>query len=230
MSANDKHWNDSIMVRLMRLIHAGEEGTRHHFAELVGTSPRNLEAYLPLLHKNGLVRVVRWERSSTGAAFVGVYGWGDGKKNAPRQTKSMKGIKGVEVAQSDEAKRYMLYLQRGNRTALEMAEITGATTSWTRKVLESLRRQGFSHVAEWERDGAHPPIAVYAPGRGVDAPRPKPLTQKQSNRRRWNRLVERFGEEAARRIITPRSQGGPERIVQDGKTVWVRGVPRGSRA
>lgn len=225
------YWNSGILVRLMRLLHAGVTGTKQELAAMADTSPRNLEAYLPLLHKLGLARIVRWERSETGTAFQGVYGFGEGRKNAPKQTKACRRIRAcdVDVSRSAEAKRYLLYIQRGHRTAIEMAEIIGTSTSWARKVMRSLHAQGYVHIAAWEREGAHPPVAVYGPGRGEDAKKPKKLTHAEANARRRRRLDEQYGEEAAKRILTPRSQGGPERIVQDGRTVWARGVNRGIR-
>lgn len=224
----DAKWNDSIMCRLMGQIHAGVTGTRVELAERINASERSLEAYLAMLHGLGLVRAIAWDR--VGGSFRGTYGFGEGKRHHPRPTKASKGIKyGVEVACSDVAKRYMLLLRKGHNTALKMAMHTGSSTSWARKILRSLHTQGFAHISGWDRDGSRPPVAIYAPGRGEDTPRPRKRTMREANAARKRKLADRYGEGIAKRILTPRKDGGPERIVVDGRTVWQRGKPRGGR-
>lgn len=226
----DVQWNDSVMCRLMPHLHAGVTGTREELAELVGTSPRNLEAYLPLLHKHGLVRVLEWHISDmNGSSFKGVYGFGEGKKHAPRPTKARRKVSGyLDASHSAMCKQALMLLRRGLNTAMLMSKFTGKSVAWERKILASLHRQGFIHICGWDREGRRPPVAVFAPGRGEDAPRPPKRTVNECNIVRRARLDEEYGPAIAKRILTPRAKGGPERIVVDGKTVWARGKSRGN--
>lgn len=216
-----------MMVRLVRLFHAGFVGTKWELAVSAFTTPKNIESYIHHLKATGLARVVDWEkRVGPGAQYVARYGWGGGEADAPKPLKprAMK----FDARQSENA---LLILNRlsaaGPQSTAQVAEYMGCGHEYARMCLRQMYRQGMAHIARWDRVGAHPPRIVYGAGAGEDARKPAVLTRQQSSRRRKRRLIDQFGELRAKSIMTSRADGGPDRIVIDGRVAYERGKPRG---
>lgn len=216
-----------LLVRITRLFHAGFTGTKWDLAKAAFSTPKNIESYIHSLKSTGIARVVAWEkRVGPGAQHVAVYGWGGGEPDAPKTLKPT-GLK-FDARQSENA---LLILDRldsaGPQTIADMADFMGCGHEYARMCLRQMHRQGMVHIHGWNRVGAHPPRTVYAAGAGADAKKPPVLTRLQSTRRRKRRLTEQFGEDRAKSIMTSRADGGPDRIVIDGRVVYERGKPRG---
>lgn len=217
-----------LMVRLAKLFHAGFTGTKWELAEAVFTTHKNIESYIHHLKSTGLARVVAWEkRIGAGAQYIARYGWGGGEVDAPKPLKP-KGMK-FDAWQSENALLILDRLQAaGPQTTSDVAAYMGCGHEYARMCLRQMHKQGMAHIARWDRVGAHPPKIVYGAGAGDDARKPAVLTRLQSTRRRKRRLTEQFGEDRAKSIMTSRADGGPDRIVIDGRVAYERGKPRGA--
>lgn len=101
----------------------------------------------------------------------------------------------------------------------------------TLAALNTLHACGLIHVAAWRpvTVGGGWPAKVWAFGYGEDAPRPPARDAKAIRRESWHRrrahLAEQYGDEVARKIYRSRNNGGADRIVIDGRTVYERGKP-----
>lgn len=227
MSATFDGTKSLMMVRLTALFHAGETGTKWELADKVFSTHRNLDSYIHWLKDVGIARIVGWKvRVGQGAHKVAIYGWGGGEPDEPKPMKQP-GLK-FDARQSENA---LLILNRlsaaGPQSTAQVAEYMGCGHEYARMCLRQMYRQGMVHIARWNRAGAHPPIIVYGAGKHTDAQKPVVLTRLQSTRRRKRRLVDKFGEDRAKSIMTSRADGGVDRIIIDGKIAWQRGVPRG---
>lgn len=98
------------------------------------------------------------------------------------------------------------------------------------RVLRELRECGLVHISKWKRslDVGGAPLAMWKIGQGQDAPKPEPLGHRACNLRYWHkrkaRVVETHGEEVWARMRVCRNQGGADRIVSGGKTIYQRGA------
>lgn len=216
-----------LLVRLTKLFHDGFVGTKWELAEAAFSTYRNIESYIHVLKSVGIARVVKWEkRVGQGAQYVARYGWGGGKRNAPRKKKK-KGYK-FDAEYSENALLILARLEAiGPQTATGISKFMESGHEYARMCLRQMHKQGMVHISDWDRDGAHPPKIVYAAGPGNDVKKPPVLTRLQSSRRRKRRLTEQFGPERAKSIMTSRADGGPDRIVIDGLVAYERGKPRG---
>lgn len=122
---------------------------------------------------------------------------------------------------------------------LERLQYVGPATRWTMAkechidqyhaaniVRLMIRLGGLLHISGWSRPesghGSYAPI--YSIGPGANKPKPKQLTATVKSRNRRNSLIERFGDSLiAERICRSRRNGGADRIVIDGKTIYQRG-------
>lgn len=227
MSATFDGTKSLMMVRLTALFHAGYQGTKWELAKAAFSTAKNIESYIRFLKDVGIARVVAWEkRVGPGAQHVAIYGWGGGESDAPKELKP-KGMK-FDARQSENAILILECLEKsGPKTTAQVAEYMGCGHEYARMCLRQMQKQGMVHIARWNRAGAHPPMIVYGAGKHTDAQKPVVLTRLQSTRRRKRRLVDKFGEDRAKSIMTSRADGGVDRIIIDGKIAWQRGVPRG---
>lgn len=219
-----------VMVRIMQLYHTGWTGTREELAQRVYSSARNLENYLCLLRECGLSRIVAWRRNhkGRGCSWIGLYGFGDGLPNTSMPTRDC--AERFDARSSKNADAVLEYLRStGAQCVQEVATYFGWSHEYARTVLRAMREQGMAHVLGYERRTAGHPIMIYAPGPGQDATKPRPLTSTELNRRRKQILTQKFGPEIAARIMLSRKEGGPDKIVLEGRVVHARQPPRGGR-
>jgi hypothetical protein len=99
------------------------------------------------------------------------------------------------------------------------------------RALNDLRSCGLVHICKWKRKGGDvggAPLAMWQFGQAIDAPRPAALDLKACKRRHYHkrkdRIIQQFGDEVWNRIRVSRSQGGADKLVVDGKTVYQRGA------
>lgn len=216
-----------LFQRLMRLFHEGFTGTKHDLADRVFSTYRNIESYIWVLKDLGLVRIVDWRiRKGVGAQKMAVYGFGGGP-DAPMPRKKAGVVFDVEY--SEVADETLKLLADKPMTAKELSLLTGVGREGARHRLSVMHKAGVIHISGWRRDGAHPPAKIFSAGKGRDAPKPTKVDNMTAIRNRQRKLTERYGEDNARKIMTSRADGGPDRIVIDGKVVYARGKPRGGR-
>lgn len=117
---------------------------------------------------------------------------------------------------------------RGEQTIYGLSVTAHASESTIRLLVRLMRAAGVVHVSRWISSldrGGHPSMVV-AFGPGKDARKPKPLTRAENWMRWATKKRKQFGAEAANRMINSRQNGGADRVVLDGKTVYVRGAWR----
>jgi hypothetical protein len=122
----------------------------------------------------------------------------------------------------------------GPATCLELAEHCFVVPRHAQYCVTQLAELGLVHIGGWRRQfgaGARfrRPLAVWHFGYGKTACRVVDNSAKSARDRRVKRLREEFGDEIASRILASRSNGGADRIVVDGRTLYERGKPRGYR-
>lgn len=218
-----------VMRRIMRLYHDGWTGTREELAQCVYSSQRNLEYYLSMLRDCGLSRIVDWRRNKCrGAAWIAVYGFGEGLPNSPRPKKDCNAR--FDARSSKNADAVLEYLRSNDAQSVQaVATHFRWSHEYARIVLRAMHEQGMAHVHSYERRTSGHPIMIYASGPGKDATKPMTLTPTEINRRRKRILTHKFGPEIAARIMLSRKEGGPDKIVLDGRVVHARQPPRGVR-
>lgn len=129
---------------------------------------------------------------------------------------------------------YRRLLTVGPSTAYELAEACFVVRRHAQWSLNRLHEVGLAHIVSWRKQfgtGARgrPYSAVWVYGPGKHAERPAPESPASTQRRRAQRLVSHHGVEIASRILYSRKNGGADRIVQDGVTIYQRASPRGKR-
>jgi hypothetical protein len=214
---------------MWRMVTSGWTGTKREFVAKAYTTYRGIDAPLSLLKSCGLIRIVGWTiRRGRGAHRTAIYGWGGGEPDAPppRKTTNQR----FETSDSELVQRILQVLSPDPLTISGVAEAVGIHIAVSGSYLRIMRSNGLVHIARWERRGAHPPCVVYAAGPGIDAKKPRKRTTLEASRHRRRVLIERFGPERARDIMTSRAEGGVSRIVEDGKVVWERQAARVKRA
>lgn len=219
-----------LMGRIMVAFHAGVIGDLEDLARHCISTPRNMERYLHELRPLGLARIVAWKRNyAPGATWRGVWGFGEGLPDTPKPAAMGSFIQSGDITGSLRANRILGWLEGRDATHFEVATALGMSISYASNVLRALHRAGHVHVAAWQRQHIGLPLKRYAPGPGSDASRPPPLSKKAASRNRRRRLIEQYGEAITRRIMTSRSDGGPDTVIVDGRVIYRRGKPRGHR-
>lgn len=121
---------------------------------------------------------------------------------------------------------------KDQRKSLLLAEVAGLSCiaeQTAGRVMRDLRECGLVHISKWKRslDVGGQPLAMWKFGWGQDAQKPEPLGHKACNLRYWHkrkaRVIQEHGEEVWARIRICRKQGGADKIVRSGQTVYERG-------
>ena len=116
-------------------------------------------------------------------------------------------------------------------TTEEIAIACNLSEKHVRKTLSLWRSLGLVHKAgHIRREGiGGTQIIQWARGHAPDA---KPLPREDAStirRRRLRKLKTLYDTTIANKILRSRRQGGPSKIVRDGKTIYERGKPRGAQ-
>ena len=98
--------------------------------------------------------------------------------------------------------------------------------------ITDLRAMGLIHIRSWRRtvggNGGHP-AALWAFGYGKDKPKPKAFTMPECRIRHYhkrkNEIIDKHGLAVWRRVNRSRLEGGADKIVIDGQTVFQRKAP-----
>lgn len=214
--------SSAVMVRVMKLIHSGVNLDAWELADRAFTTRRNLDYYLSILKKCGLVRITGWKRKvGKGAAWMALYGWGGSERDepVPRKTSDRR----FDVEGSALALKIITYIKEyGPCTTAEVAYGLNLSEEHARLTMSEMRYQRAIHRTGWTKSPKLVTIPTYSAGDGKDAPRPPKVTRCQSTANRKKRLKAKFGDEIAKAIYTSRGEGGAARIVIDGKTVYER--------
>lgn len=219
-----------LMPRILSAFHAGVTGDLEDLARHCISTPRNMERYLHELRPLGLARIVAWKRNhAPGATWRGIWGFGEGLPDTPKPDAMGSFIQNGDITGSLRASRILGWLEGRDATHHEVAKALGMSISYAANILRALHRAGHVHVAAWQRQCQGLPLKRYTAGPGRDAARPVPISKKAASQNRRKRLLKQFGEDITRRIMTARSDGGPDKVVVDGRQVWLRGKPRGHR-
>jgi len=215
----------TVIKRVMRALHAGFTGGVRELAIEVHSTHRTLEKVMHLLHIYGLARIVAWRFQVGPGGAIAQWSFGPG-----RHAKKSAGIGKngpVIVERSRVAVRVIEYLKANDLSSQRQIslEIKSAYNAMP-PLMRALRAEGMAHIAGWGRSThegkPHSPIPLYRAGKGIDMPRPAPISSTQASADRREALAKKYGKDAARRIIASRSNGGPDAIVIDGQTVWRR--------
>lgn len=231
MTAIKPDYHKSIqVVWVFKAIRESENGlTKPEIAEKCCVAVRSLDLMTRVLRECGLIHIGSWRiNKENGYEPKAVFVFGPGE-DAPKRA-GRPNADYVNVRGSRRADQILDHIKKVKRaTARECAMALGMHETYASRLARNMRKEGLVHVDRWIlRTGQH--IPVYAIGAGKDAPYPKPKTKLQIQRDRKRRLEAQYGFEIANRIRATRREGGAERIVIDGKTVYQRGQPRGKKA
>jgi hypothetical protein len=114
---------------------------------------------------------------------------------------------------------------------MESAEIAGRVyRDWkvTCRSLRVLQQCGLIHISGWRKvgSGGGHPAKLWAFGHGNDAPKPPSVDaqkcRRESRNRRLQFITKQYGKDIAKRIFTSRGNGGADRVVIDGITIYQR--------
>lgn len=215
----------AVLQRVVRELHAGFSGPVIDLAARIHASDRTVEGYLHFLHKLGMARIGSWKFQVGAGGAIALWKFGPGRH--ARKSAGIGRNGPIFVDRSRAALDVLEYIKRKDLAQQkEIAERTGYAYAAMPQIIAALKKDGLVRIAGWSRKSAHgmphSPIPMYRAESGADAPKPKPIPRGQMNQYRKRTLTERFGAENAQRIMTSRSDGGPDAIVIDGVTVWRR--------
>lgn len=215
-------------IRVYRALQTGD----YTLAELAAKSfvgRRSLDNMTAVFFQAGLCHICGWKRPfESQYQLVAIYRKGPGR-NKPRPVRGINTDAQVWVETSTAAHKIVDCLYTGNKTHIECADELGYAPEYARKLLRTLTEHNRVHVVDWRKNTAGQRTPVYAPGDGVNMPRPPRQKQADISRAHRKKLVNDYGVEIARRIGRTRSKGGPDQIVIDGKTVYRRREDRNAR-
>ena len=116
------------------------------------------------------------------------------------------------------------------KTSTEICEAIHCSRRNAQLLIAKLHTSQEIHIGGWKRQtglgGGHI-VAKWSAGPGETAKKPKFRTPTENQRNRINRLKKAYGEETARKIISPRTEQGLDVISRDGVVIYRRGAPRG---
>jgi hypothetical protein len=120
--------------------------------------------------------------------------------------------------------------QRAPCSVLELSQAAHISRDWAGQIVRRLKREGCVYVAAWRRyagpqiDGHHGggDTPLYRIGDAPDAPRPPRTPAADACHRYRARLKETYGTAIATKRIKSRRQGGADRLVVDGQTIYQR--------
>lgn len=219
--SKDQYTHSHSAIRVYNALQSGREFTLSELAEAAHIARRSLDNMAATFFHCGLMHISGWKRPvESQYQLVAIYIAGPGK-NKPRPKRGINAGQ-VWVETSNAARLLVEHLGHGNKTHHECASELGFAPEYARKLLRTLTEHNRVHVVAWRKNTAGQRSAVYAPGKGVNVPRPPKQKQADISRARRTRLANEYGVEIARRICRTRSKGGPDSIVIDGKTVYRR--------
>ena len=219
----------AVLQRLMRALHTGSRCTVLEWAAAAHSSRRTIEHYLHHLHPLGLARIVSWKFQVGPGGAIAVWAFGPGRNAKKSACIGRNGP--IIIERSRVALAALEYISANDMARqTDIATSIGSAYAAMPSVIKSLRDAGLIHIGGWSRSSTHgkphSPIPLYRSGAGMEAKRIAPIPTARLSQHRKISLIARYGAENAARIMTSRSQGGPDAIVQDGKTIWTRGAPR----
>lgn len=138
---------------------------------------------------------------------------------------------GRPISYGTECAAYAYLRDHGPSESTHIADGIFRTWKTTCAALNILHECGLIHIKTWRpvTTGGGFPAKVWAFGYGEDAQRPKARDAKEIRRNCWHKrkadVTQKYGIEVARKIFKSRNQGGADRIVIDGRTVYQRGAP-----
>lgn len=215
-------------IRVYRALQTGDY-TLAELADKAFVGRRSLDNMTAVFFACGLAHICGWKRPvESNFQLCAIYRAGPGV-NKPRPKRGINTASQVWVETSNAARVIVEHLSNGNKTHIECADELGYAQEYARKLLRTLTEHNRVHVVEWRKNTAGQRSPVYAPGEGLNVPRPPKQKQSDISRAHRQRLVAEYGLEIARRIGRTRSKGGPDQIIIDGKTVYRRREDRTGR-
>lgn len=128
--------------------------------------------------------------------------------------------------------RICAFLRKAKKaTVVEIAQACFVSEKHVRRAMLSFREIGLAHKAEHiRRTGmGGTQIIVWAYGCAPDAPKLPREPSTVVRRRRVDRLRTTYGNRVATKILQCRKDGGADKIVINGETIYQRGKTRGAR-
>ncbi len=155
-----------------------------------GVDPRNMVYITRRMHGLKLVHIHGWHQPCKGQARP-IFGFGNAP-DAPRPLRLKTGKPSTAVMAPPPKPAidlvtfaHVMYALAEKRTVAEVQELSGGFIEALRRHIQHMHAIGLVHIAGWERRPYYgPPTPLYRVGIGrADAPRPLPMSKKESNAR-----------------------------------------------
>lgn len=204
------------VIRVYKTLRESEGLTAHEIETKCFVSRRQVSRCTAMLKEVGLCHISKFIRNDLGKqGYVAIYAYGYGV-DAVRPTRNERS---TDVSQSPRA--FQIVEQIEKLGELSLPDVEGIPRGYAAELLTWLKEEKVIHVDRWELHGCTW-RQIYVLGPGTNAKRPKALSHAVRSRRRKRKIRELYGPEIAKKIIRSRRDGGADRVVINGITVYER--------